>query len=169
LEADAFAQRDCHFNGVATLNGVGGNFYLADGNALTTSTHSLDALLRKATVKNRGLVFTTYEPVAGTLTDTVSNNWAEQLILPESGLEDDEGDVSVDSENQVIRKRRSPATTFKFWVSSKPGLGGGCFAGTALRVSQIPASLFYLSAGDCCPYIAIYKTDTFFYLSQTWS
>jgi hypothetical protein len=24
------------------------------------------------------------------------------------------------------------------------------------------ASLFYLSAGDCCPYIAIYKTDTFF-------
>jgi hypothetical protein len=169
LEADAFAQRDCHFNGVATLNGVGGNFYLADGNALTTSTHSLDALLRKATVTNRGLVFTTYEPVAGTLTDTVSNNWAEQLILPESGLEDDEGDVSVDSENQVIRKRRGPATTFKFWVGAKPGLGGGCFAGTALRVSQIPASLFYLSAGDCCPYIAIYKTDTFFYLSQTWS
>jgi hypothetical protein len=24
-----------------------------------------------------------------------------------------------------------------------------------------PASLFYLSAGDCCPYIAIYRTDTF--------
>ena len=28
------------------------------------------------------------------------------------------------------------------------------------RISQI-LTLFYLSAGDCCPYIAIYKTDTF--------
>ena len=32
--------------------------------------------------------------------------------------------------------------------------------GTALRVSQIPPPRF-LSAGDCCPYIAIYSTDTF--------
>jgi hypothetical protein len=24
-----------------------------------------------------------------------------------------------------------------------------------------PGTLFYLSAGDCCPYIAIYKTDSF--------
>ena len=27
-------------------------------------------------------------------------------------------------------------------------------------------TLFYLSAGECCPYIAIHKTDTLFYLSQ---
>jgi hypothetical protein len=36
------------------------------------------------------------------------------------------------------------------------------------RISQIQAHcLFYLSAGDCCPYIAIYTTlTTLFYLSQ---
>jgi len=27
-------------------------------------------------------------------------------------------------------------------------------------------TLFYLSAGDCCPYIAIYKTDTFFFIES---
>ena len=33
-------------------------------------------------------------------------------------------------------------------------------AGTALGLSQIQAHCF-TEAGDCCPYIAIYKTDTF--------
>ena len=30
-----------------------------------------------------------------------------------------------------------------------------------------PASTFYLSAGDCCLYIAIYKTDTFLFQKKT--
>ena len=29
-----------------------------------------------------------------------------------------------------------------------------------------PGRLFYLSAGDCCPYFAIYNADTLFYPSQ---
>ena len=31
-----------------------------------------------------------------------------------------------------------------------------------MGVSQIQRPLFYLSSGDCCPYIAIHKTDTLF-------
>ena len=37
--------------------------------------------------------------------------------------------------------------------------------GTALVLSQIPPPCF-TEAGDCCPYIAIYNTDTFFFSSQ---
>jgi len=51
---------------------------------------------------------------------------------------------------------------------SKSGGGRGSQAGlegTALRVSQIQAHCF-TEAGDCCPYIAIYATDTFVLQSQ---
>ena len=34
--------------------------------------------------------------------------------------------------------------------------------GTAVGAFPNPASLFYLSAGDCCPHGAIYNTDTSF-------
>ena len=39
-------------------------------------------------------------------------------------------------------------------------------AGTSWGFPKSGGTLFYLSAGDCCPYIAIHATDTFFYLSQ---
>ena len=49
------------------------------------------------------------------------------------------------------------------------GLCGALFVKLNVRITSLryvlhfpnPASLFYLSAGDCCPYIAIYNTDTF--------
>ena len=44
--------------------------------------------------------------------------------------------------------------------AEKRGADGGEQEGTAPRVSQIQAPTFYLSAGDWCPYVAIYATLT---------
>jgi len=44
----------------------------------------------------------------------------------------------------------------------------GALLETLVRISQLQKSrrLFHLSAGDCCPYIAIYKADTLFFSYQ---
>ena len=63
-------------------------------------------------------------------------------------------------EEDMIRKFRTslalqPIATALF--ANSPFCDGKP-SGTALGLSQIQRPLFYLSAGDCCPYIAIYSS-----------
>jgi hypothetical protein len=73
---------------------------------------------------------------------------------------------NVDDANDNLRDVFGLVTEHELKNADAPGKNRLYYlASTYVRLSRIPP-LFYLSAGDCYPYIAIYKTDTFFYLSQ---
>ena len=124
FETDAFPQQDCHFSGVATLD-VPGNYYLTADGDLTRANHALDALVASSSVPDGGVFFDTAEPFHGKLVDRVSHAWSETLAVTEPGnLEDALANRGVVAQT-FARRRRGPATTFKFWAGASPGTGGG--------------------------------------------
>ena len=132
FETDAFPQRDCHFSGVATLD-VPGNYYLTADGVLTRANHALDALVATTSVPDGGVFFDTAEPFHGKLVDRVSHAWSETLAVDEPGnLEDAIANQPGGVAQTFARRRRGPATTFKFWAGASPGTGGGCMLETSV-------------------------------------
>ena len=123
-----FPQRDCHFEGAATLASPG-NYYLADG-ALVAANHRVDAAGAKIAVPREGLAFETRTGFAGDLT--------ARREASEARFETDSKPAAAASVSGGASSGR-PATGFKVWVGANPGAPSGCF---------VEASVAYDFDGD---------------------
>ena len=108
-EPDAFAQRDCHFVGVASLDAPN-NFYVSvSGGQLVRVNPRVDTIANKVAVPREGVVFSSGpRAVRGTLVSRL-------------------GGSNRGSNGDPLRPEAGAATTFKFWAGStarrEPGEG----------------------------------------------
>ena len=113
-------------------------------NAATFTMKNPSAFVARVSFQAKPLLDTeTGEPIADTQ-DTFAVSPAEMLLRP--GESKELTVTAYPKGNEAVGETEGEATEGSYFISQIPTL--------------------FTEAGDCCPYIAIYMTDTFFYLSQ---